>query len=112
MDSHRAHGGRRPRRCREKFRRRSGQPPPHPCHTKGKSCSWPLRVLSLGLRAVCGFLSMPCCPCCAFIVVNHLAYPCPDRSGIGRDKNANDRQPRLRTKRNSPYTPSTAEDTL
>src|SRR6185437_12588686 len=44
MGSHRVHGGRRPRHCRERFRRRSGLQPPRPCRTTRKwcSCSWPL----------------------------------------------------------------------
>src|SRR5882724_5018300 len=52
MGSHWVHGGRHPPRCRERSRRRSGQQPRRPYRTRGKSCSWPLRVLSLGLRAV------------------------------------------------------------
>src|SRR6267142_1552915 len=55
MDSHWVHGGCHPRRCWERFRRRSGRQPLRPYHTTGKSCSWPLLVLSLGLRAVRGF---------------------------------------------------------
>src|SRR6266404_2704360 len=45
MGSHWVRGGRHPRRCRERFRRRSGQQPPRPYRTTGKSCSWPLLVL-------------------------------------------------------------------
>src|SRR5438876_468196 len=62
MDNHWVHGGRHPRRCWERFRRRSGQQPLRPYRTTGKSCSWPLLVLSLGLRAVRGPLSMLGCP--------------------------------------------------
>src|SRR6516225_9818720 len=47
MGSHWAHGGRRPLRCQETSRRRSGQQPRPPYRTRGKSCSLPLRVLSV-----------------------------------------------------------------
>src|ERR1051326_4210961 len=46
MDNRWAHDGPPPRRCSERSRHRGGPPPPHPCRTKGKSCSWPSPVLS------------------------------------------------------------------
>ena len=49
--SHWVHGGRHPPRCRERSRRRSGQQPRRPCRTIGKSCSWPLLVLSLPIAS-------------------------------------------------------------
>src|SRR5262249_51087543 len=56
MGSRWVHGERHLPRYRERSRHRSAQLPRRLCRTISKSCSWPLRVLSLGSCATSGLL--------------------------------------------------------
>src|SRR5262245_7390322 len=59
MGSRWVHGEQHLPRYRERSRHRSAQLPRRLCRTISKSCSWPLRVLSLGLRNAILTLSRP-----------------------------------------------------